>query len=198
MLTWEIALPLMTLAFVLTITPGPNNVLLLASGLAFGFRRTGRQMAGIVTGVFLQIVLVGAGLGALFARFPHSQLLLKCAGSLYMAWLAAKLWRAGRAEAVTLARPIGFREATAFQFLNPKVWLMATTVVSAFVPPGGHYAARLASVGLLYCATAFPCICVWAACGEALRRWVQDPVALRRLNRAMAVLALATVLLFWL
>lgn len=198
MLTLDMVLALMMFAFVITITPGPNNVLLLASGLTFGMRRTGWQMAGILTGVLLQITLVGGGLGMLFIREPGAQVALKVAGSLYMLWLATKLWRAGELQASTVARPIRFHEATLFQFLNPKTWLMATTVISAFVPPGEHYAERVIAAGLIFNAVALPCITVWAASGEALRRWVQNPVALRRINRFMAVLAVGTVLLFWL
>lgn len=193
----DTTLALMIFAFVMAITPGPNNVLLLASGLAFGMRRTGWHMAGILTGVLLQIGLVGAGLGVLFAREPNAQIALTIVGSLYMLWLARKLWQSGRLQAVTVARPIRFHEAALFQFLNPKTWLMATTVISAFVPPGEHYAERVVAAGLLFSAIALPCIGLWAASGEALRRWIQSPVALQRINRAMAVLATATVSLFW-
>jgi threonine/homoserine/homoserine lactone efflux protein len=187
----------MVFAFVMTITPGPNNVLLLASGLAFGVRRTGWHMAGILVGVLLLIGLVGSGLGVLFAREPNAQIALMIAGSLYMLWLAGKLWRAGELQAATVVRPIRFHEAAMFQLLNPKTWLMATTVISVFVPPGEHYAERVVAAGLLFNAVALPCISLWAASGEALRRWIQSPVALQRINRAMAVLAAATVFLFW-
>lgn len=197
MLTLDTALALMVFAFVMSITPGPNNVLLLASGLAFGMRRTAWQVAGILAGVLLQISLVGAGLGVLFAKQPNAQLALMLAGSLYMLWLASKLWRAGTTQAATVARPIRFHEAAMFQFLNPKAWLMATTAISAFVPPGEHYAQRVAAAGLLFNTVALPCITLWAASGEALRRWIQNPLALQRINRAMAVLATATVFLFW-
>lgn len=190
-------IPLMVYASVMTITPGPNNVLLLASGLAFGFRRTGWHIAGILVGLFLMIALVGAGLGAAFARFPESQVFLKLAGSAYMVWLADKIWLAAGTDAVNLARPIRFGEAVVFQFLNPKVWLMGMTVISAFVPSGGNHALRVALLGALYCATAFPCICVWVLGGDALRRWIHDPVARKWVNRIMALMALATVLLFW-
>lgn len=197
MFSLDIALALMLFAFVMTITPGPNNVLLLASGLTFGLRRTGWQMAGILTGVQLQIGVVGAGLGVLFAQEPKAQLGLTVAGSLYMLWLAAKLWRAGELQATMVARPIRFHEAALFQFLNPKTWLMATTVISAFVPAGEHYAERVVAAGLLFNVVALPCIGLWAASGEALRRWVQDPLALQRINRTMAVLAIGTAALFW-
>ena len=197
MFTLEDALMLIMFAIVMTTTPGPNNVLLLASGVTFGVLRTGWHVAGILAGVFLQIGLVGAGLGAIFSREPGIQVALKFAGSLYMVWLAHRLWRASSVQSAVVMRPIRFFEAAGFQFLNPKAWLMATTVISVFVAPGDHYAARVVTSGLIFCATALPCIVLWAASGEVLRRWVRDSAALKRMNRAMALLALATVLLLW-
>lgn len=197
MLTFDVMLALMFFAFVMTITPGPNNVLLLASGLAFGVRRTGWHMAGILAGVLLQIAVVGAGLGMLFAREPRAQTALMIAGSLYMLWLARRLWLASSLQGGNAARPIRFHEAALFQFLNPKTWLMATTVVAVFVPPGDHYAQRVAVAGMLFNLVALPCIALWAVSGEALGRWIHDPVALQRINRLMAVLTMATVIMFW-
>ena len=88
---WALAL----YSMVMTFTPGPNNLLLLSSGLSFGLSRTARHMTGIMTGVMLQICLVGAGLGVLFARFPELQTVLKFVGTIYMLWLAWRLWNAG-------------------------------------------------------------------------------------------------------
>lgn len=190
---------LMAYAFVMTITPGPNNVLLLASGLAFGLRRTTGHIAGILAGTQLQIGLVGAGLGVLFTSQPVLQEILKLAGSVYMLWLTRQLWHAGEARTtVAPARPVRFHEAAAFQFVNPKTWLMATTMIAAFVPPGEHYAARVAASGLVFAAVALPCIGLWAGSGEALRAGIRNPVTLQRINRVMAMLAATTVLLFWL
>ena len=197
MLTLDIPLALTAYAFVMAITPGPNNVLLLASGLTFGLHRTIWHLAGILIGMVMQIVLVGAGLGVLFAREPVVQVVLKLTGSVYMLWLTRQLWRAGALQSVASTRPIRFHEAATFQFVNPKAWLMATTVIAAFVPPGEHYAERVVMTGFVFAAVALPCISLWAASGGVLRVWVQDPATLQRINRALAVLAATTVILFW-
>lgn len=196
-MTLDLILALALFAFLMTITPGPNNVLLLASGLSFGIKRTGWQISGILTGVMLQICLVGAGLGVVFAQEPRLQTALTLAGSLYMFWLAKKLWQAGKLQTAPVARPIRFYEAVIFQFLNPKTWLMAVTVISVFVPAGENYAMRVAGAGLIFNLVALPCICLWAVSGEMLRRWIENPLALQRVNRTMAVLACAMVLFFW-
>lgn len=189
---------LMAYAFVMSVTPGPNNVLLLASGLRFGLRRTSGHMAGILAGTLAMIGFIGAGLGALFAHEPFAQTLLKLAGSVYMLWLARQLWRSSAVRMTALTQPIGFRDAAVFQFVNPKVWLMATSVIAVFVPAGAHYAERVASAALVFGAVALPCIALWAASGDVLRRCIHNPVALRRINRTLALLAAATLLLFWL
>lgn len=194
----DVQLALLVYAFVMTITPGPNNVLLLASGLAFGMRRTGWHLAGVIAGTGLMIVLVGAGLGVLFVALPSAQTILKFAGSCYMIWLARQLWHAGTLKTVSAQHPIRFFEAAVFQIVNPKVWLMATTVITAFVPGGEHYAERVVTAALIFVSVAAPCISLWAASGSLLRAWIYNPVALRRVNRVMAGIAAATVLLFWL
>ncbi|WP_303784167.1 LysE family translocator [Azovibrio restrictus] len=193
----EILWALATYAFVMTITPGPNNLLLLSSGLTFGLSRTGRHMAGILSGVLLQICVTGAGLGILFARFPDLQTVLKLAGTLYMLWLAERLWRASEPRDPTLARPIGFGAAMLFQFVNPKSWIMATTVITAFVPAGEAYAGRVLTAGLIFTGVALPCVSIWAASGAWLRSLVRDTVARQRINRSMAALSALTAILFW-
>lgn len=190
---WALAL----YSMVMTLTPGPNNLLLLSTGLTFGLYRTSRHMAGILCGVLLQICLTGAGLGILFTRFPEIQTALKLAGTLYMLWLARQLWRASEISASTTLRPIGFVEAMAFQFVNPKTWVMATTVIAAFVPSGEDYAARVLWAALMFTGVALPCISVWAASGALLRSLVHDAVKRRWVNRTMAVLSALTAGLFW-
>lgn len=157
---------------VMTITPGPNN-LLLSSGLTFGLTRTGWHMAGILCGVLLQIGVTSAGLAVLFTRFPHLQTALKLVGTLYMLWLTRRLWNAGELRATNTARPIGFGAAMVFQFANPKAWVMASTVIAAFVPAGKAYPERVVTAGLIFTAVALPCMAVWAASGAWLRPAVQ-------------------------
>src|SRR5690606_29046428 len=189
---------LMTFTVVMTITPGPNNLLLLSSGLNFGLYRTSRHMLGILSGVLLQIYITGAGLGALFSLFPEIQLALKLTGSLYMIWLAGRLWRAGELHATSAAHPIGFTEALLFQFVNPKAWIMATTVIAAFVPAGQQYVDCVVVAGVVFTSVAVPCIFVWAASGAALRSCIQSAAVMLRVNRSMASLSVLTAMLFWL
>ncbi|MDX9742025.1 MAG: LysE family translocator [Gammaproteobacteria bacterium] len=197
MTSMEVLSALALYSMVMTLTPGPNNLLLLSSGLSFGLSRTGRHMAGILSGVMLQICLVGAGLGALFARFPELQTVLKVAGTIYMLWLAHRLWSASAIRSVESARPIGFFEAMTFQFVNPKTWVMATTVIAAFVPAGDDYAGRVVVAGLVFTVAALPGISIWAASGAWLRSLVHDAVSRQRLNRVMATLSALTAILFW-
>lgn len=188
---------LITYAFVMSITPGPNNVMLMSSGLIFGLKRTWPHLLGVLTGVLTQIYLTGAGLGALFSVEPRYQFVLKLAGSIYLLWLAAQLWNAAALEETEVGRPIRFLQAWTFQFVNPKAWLMSITVAATFLTPGDGYGLRLLLVNLVFATIGLPCIVVWAAFGASLRPYLHNPVIARRANRAMALLAAFTVLLFW-
>lgn len=193
----ESLLALIAYSVVMTITPGPNNVLLLSSGLRFGFRRTRHHVAGIIFGTLMMIGLVGAGLGELFTQMPSMQIALKLIGSAYMLWLARRLWLTSELQGKEVITPISFVEAALFQPANPKVWLMAITVNAAFVPAGDQYAERVVVAALVFGATAIPCISLWAAGGAGLRTWIHSPIILRRVNRAMATISVATLFLFW-
>ncbi|ACE85186.1 LysE family translocator [Cellvibrio japonicus] len=190
-------LMLVSYATVMSITPGPNNLLLMSSGLLFGLRRTGWHMAGITLGVVALIGSVGAGLGVLFAWEPRLQWVLKILGSLYMLWLAARLWHTDNLGEVAAVSPVRFWEAWGFQFINPKAWLMATTVVAVFVPDGQGYWWRLLQVSAIFGVVGAPCIFVWAASGAGLRAWLGSPCVLLWVNRVMAALAAMTAGLFW-
>lgn len=185
-------------AFVMSITPGPNNLMLTTSGLVFGLKRTWPHLLGIPVGVALQLAAVGAGLGAVFAVEPAIQVALKLAGTVYLTWLAYKLWRAAEMREADIAKPITFLQAAAFQFANPKAWLIAVTVIAAFVAPGDGYAMRLALVCGMFAAVGTPCMLVWAAFGAGLRRFLEEPAKLLLVNRTMAALAAVTAGLFWL
>lgn len=189
---------LVTYAFVMSITPGPNNMLLASSGLAFGLSRTWPHILGIPAGVIVQLMLVGGGLGTLFAVEPRVQLVLKAVGTAYLFWLAAKLWRTDTVSDASAAKPISFWQALAFQFINPKSWLIALTAVSAFLHPQSNSVLQLIIICLTFALIGTPCMVVWAAMGATLRRRLSDPTKIRRLNRVLAALAGATGLMFWL
>ncbi|OSQ35967.1 LysE family translocator [Thalassospira mesophila] len=184
-------------AFVMSITPGPNNVMLTSSGLLFGIRRTVPHILGIPFGVTLQLCLTGAGLGAVFAVEPRLQLVLKICGTFYLLWLAVKLWRAGELKEPGAARPISFLQAAAFQFINPKAWLIAITVIATFISPGDHYWLQIALGCLVFTITGVPSMAVWAIFGSALKSILHDRKKLRLINRTMAGIAALTAALFW-
>jgi len=188
---------LVSYAFVMTITPGPNNLLLMSSGLLFGLRRTAHHLLGVVAGMAAQICAVGAGLGALFAWEPRLQLLVKLVGSGYMLWLSSRLWRSGAWQAAQVSQPFRFWQALVFQFVNPKAWLMATTVVAVFTPAGDHFTTRLLATSLVFVSIGLPCSGSWAVFGAGLRTWLRDPATMQRINRVMALLCASTIILFW-
>jgi len=180
-------------AFVSSITPGPNNTMLLASGANFGVRRTVPHMMGVWLGFTFLIVCCGLGLGALFAAFPPLHTALKVVGGLYLLWLAWKVARAsGVGGAPAGARPMTFVEAAAFQWVNPKAWTMGLGAVATYAPQG-RFAAGLAAVAAVFFIVNLPCIALWAALGATVRRLLARPRALKAFNWTMALLLVASL-----
>lgn len=180
-------------AFVSSVTPGPNNMMLLASGVNFGFRRTVPHMLGIGFGFASLLLGVGFGLGARLTAVPALHLALKLAGGAYLLHLA---WRIASsrtlAEAGSATRPMSFGEAAAFQWINPKAWVMAVTAMAIYTSPEAPV------LSVLLVATAFalvnvPSVSVWAGFGTALRGWLSDPGRLRWFNVTMGLLLAATL-----
>ena len=191
MIDW-FALGIYTL--VMSITPGPNNIMLLASGARFGLRRTLPHLFGVNAGFTIQTVAVCAGLGAVLEWMPGLQTWLTWAGVAFMGWLALKLLSAGPVGSASAARPISVVEAMLFQLINPKAWVIALTTASVFMPKSGDFILALAGVTVVLVSINLPCIAVWAAGGSAMRGWLED--ARRRLafNITMAVLLALTAL----
>jgi threonine/homoserine/homoserine lactone efflux protein len=169
-MSYETFLALLVYAFVTSITPGPNNFMLLASGVNFGFVRTIPHMCGIGFGFFTLLLGVGFGLGALLTALPQLHLALKALGGaylLYLAWKIAtsrKMGDGGDAK----VRPMSFIEASLFQWINPKAWVMAVTAMALYQDPQNPYWSVLA-IGLVFGLTNFPTVSTWAAFGMALR-----------------------------
>jgi threonine/homoserine/homoserine lactone efflux protein len=186
-MTYDLFLALLGFAFVTSVTPGPNNMMLLASGVNFGLRRTVPHMLGISLGHALMVFLVGLGLASMFKAWPTALTLLKLASVAYMLWLAWKIAQAGApGEGRGSAQPMTFLQAAAFQWVNPKAWAMALGAVAAYVPnPSiGAYAV----VAVVFAAVNLPSVTIWAAAGQAVRRWLEGPGRLRVFNWTMAVL----------
>ncbi|MCS4294197.1 threonine/homoserine/homoserine lactone efflux protein [Comamonas sp. BIGb0152] len=186
--TSAFVLPLALFAFVSSVTPGPNNVMLTASGASFGYRRTVPHMLGISLGVVAMLLLVGLGLGVAFEREPRLYTWLKYLGAAYLLWLAWKIARAGQAGAgQTGAQPLGFWQAAAFQWVNPKAWIMAIGIVATYTPRDG-YAANLLLAALVLGLVNYPSVSVWTLFGSAVGRALRTPQALQRFNWCMAAL----------
>lgn len=180
---------LIAYAFVTSITPGPNNLMLLASGVNFGFRRTIPHMLGIGIGFTVLLLCVGLGLGALLTAFPQLHTALKLAGGAYLLYLAWRIAMSGGPGQGRQAkgRPMRFLEAAAFQWVNPKAWVMAVSAMAIYTDPKSPFVSVLI-VSLAFGAVNLPSVSSWAGFGMALRGFLADPVRLRWFNIVMAVL----------
>jgi threonine/homoserine/homoserine lactone efflux protein len=192
-MTIEIFLTLLVFAFVTSITPGPNNLMLLASGVNFGFKRSIPHTLGIGSGFFSLLLGVGLGLGALIQTFPLLYTILKVAGGAYLAYLAYKIAISrSLSEVDGKARPMTFLEAAAFQWVNPKAWVMAVTAMATYTSPDAYFATVLI-VSIAFALVNIPSVSSWAAFGQMMRGWLTDPVRLKWFNISMAILLVASL-----
>ena len=189
----ETFLALLLFALTTSITPGPNNMMLFASGVNFGFRRTIPHMFGIGAGFLSLLIAVGLGLGALLHSVPLLYTALKFAGGAYLLWIAYKIASSrSLSEGRTGARPMTFLAAAAFQWVNPKAWVMAVTAMATYTNPD-QYFATVMLVGFAFAAVNMPSVSTWAGFGSALRDWLSVPVRLKWFNITMAVLLVASL-----
>ena len=184
-------LPLLTYVATMSVTPGPNNLMLAASGVNFGFRRTVPHMLGISIGHGIQVAIVAGLLAWVMAWLNDMRLGLVLAGCAYLLWLAWRQAEAGQPGGGKSAQPLGFVGAALFQWVNPKAWMMVLNAAILFLPRGGGWGAAL-SLALVCTLVNFPCIALWAVVGDRLRFRLRDPRALRVFNYAMALLLAAT------
>jgi len=180
-------------ALVSSITPGPNNFMLLSSGVNFGFRRTIPHMLGIAGGFFSLLLGVGLGLGTLLKAFPALELTLKVLGGAYLLFLAYRTAMSRKVASVEdAAKPMTFFEAAMFQWVNPKAWVMAVTAMAVFTSASMPYLSVLI-VALMFTVVNLPSVSIWTGFGTSLRQWLSDPTRLKWFNIAMGVLLALTV-----
>lgn len=195
----ESLLPLALFAFVSSITPGPNNIMLTSSGILFGFLRSIPHMLGITVGFGAMLALCAAGIGSLVLAVPAIHVVLKVIGSAYLVYLAWQLrGMAFRPEEQSHARPMSFAGAALFQFANPKAWVMAVTGASAFLPLLQPAWLAVAVFCIVFCAVNLPCIGLWAGTGAVLRRYLSQPRWQRLFCGIMVVLTLYSAVAIWL
>ena len=191
-MTHDLFLALLGFAFVTSVTPGPNNMMLLASGVNFGLRRTLPHMLGITCGHSLMVFLVGLGIAGVFTAWPPALTGLKLLSVAYMLWLAWKIAHsAAPGEGRAKAQPMTFLQAAAFQWVNPKAWAMALGAVSAYVAEPSPLA--YAAVAGVFSLVNLPSVSVWAGAGQAVRRWLEGPGRLKAFNWTMAALLVVSL-----
>ncbi len=174
----EIFLPLVSYAFVTSITPGPNNIMLAASGVTFGFIRTIPHILGIPLGFGIQLMLCATGLGALLVSIPELNLGLKIIGSIYLiylAWLLRSNVIGNSKGEATKSEPMSLLNAALFQFANPKAWIMAITGVSVFIPTLESFSLSVLMLTITFCTINLFCISLWALMGASLKKSLKDP-----------------------
>jgi threonine/homoserine/homoserine lactone efflux protein len=194
MLETNLLLALIVFAFVSSATPGPNNLMLLASGTNFGFARTIPHMLGVSIGFMAMVIIVGLGLAQFFEAFPIFRMILKWGSVGYLTYLAWKIATAGApsAETAAQAKPMTFLGACAFQWINPKAWTMAFGTISAYIPASSPVAGLMIAA-LVFGVINLPVVSGWALMGVQVRKLLQNPKALRTFNITAAVLLLASL-----
>ncbi len=191
-----VVMPMAAFTLAGTMTPGPNNVMLAASGANFGFRRTTQHMIGVGAGAGASFLLfvVALGMGAVFAALPALQLAIKIAGATFLIYLA---WRIATAVPAThdgdRGKPLSFLEAFGFQFANPKAWTITAGAASTFMPPSISAASGAAVLAATFAIVAIPSIVLWTAFGVGIGRLLTTARAHRIFNGAMALLLVAAV-----
>lgn len=193
-MTFEILVALIGFAFASSITPGPNNLMLMASGANYGLRRTVPHMLGISLGHAFMVAMVGIVLLQVFETYPVLNNVLKVLSGTYMLWLAWKIANAVPPEATDVTgKPFTFLQAAAFQWVNPKAWFMAITAISAYAPQDRGIVLGSVLVAVIFAAVNLPSVTVWAWIGVQVRRWLGTARRLRVFNIAMAVLLVVSL-----
>jgi threonine/homoserine/homoserine lactone efflux protein len=189
----ETFLAMVSFAFVMAFTPGPNNVMLTASGVNFGLARTTPHMVGVVIGYAVLLCAAGAGVGSLIVAFPAIQTVLKIVGAAYMLWLAWKVANAGKtSEEGGEGRPLTFLQAAAFQWINPKGLIIAFGAVALYVHP--ETAVRdFAIMLVVFTLATLGSTITWAGFGVALRKVLRNERHARIFNVVMALLLVASI-----
>lgn len=190
----DLAAALVTFCAVTLITPGPNNVMLMTSGLNFGFQRAQPHLWGVSLGFGVMVLAVGLGLGVVFEAYPVVYTILKYAGAAYLLYLAWAIATSGPVEESEAAagHPITFLQAAAFQWVNPKGWVMAVGAISAYANVA-TFPFNVLLIAFLFGALGILSSVAWVLFGQTLRRVLRNPGAVRAFNIVMALALVASL-----
>jgi threonine/homoserine/homoserine lactone efflux protein len=191
----ELFISFMIFGIIAAVTPGPNNVMLTTTGLNFGVRRGIPHLLGICIGFPVMLALIGLGFGSLFQLFPLLHEIIKVVGVLYLVYLAWKIASTrGGADGKTPSKPIGFWQSAAFQWINPKAWVMGSSALAAYTTLDDSFLLQVAIISISFGLITLPCAGIWLVFGAGLQRYLKDPVHRRTFNIAMALLLIASIL----
>jgi len=186
---------LISFYFVMYVTPGPNNAMVLASGIKFGFLKTIPHMSGITIGHVLQTIVVCLGLGKIFQMFPEIQDFLKIICALYLLYLGYKIIGSFSKIKDDGSRPLKFYEASLFQLVNPKAWTISTMVASGFLPKDERLIISISFISITALIICPLSISVWAAFGSGIRNLVKNNKKKASVEYFLAILLLITAIM---
>lgn len=184
----------LVLAIIMSVTPGPNNLMVLFSSVRFGARKTLGHISGASAGSALMLLLVGLGLHEIFTLFPYIQVVMKYSGATYILYLSWKiLASSGKVQTANSTQPMRFIGAALFQLINPKSWIMASVAISTCLPAVFSFV-DIAFYTVLFAVVSFPCVGIWAWSGEMIKHYLMDARLVRRFNQSCAgMLALSAL-----
>ena len=192
MVNFDILFALISFYFVMYVTPGPNNAMVLTSGIKFGFFKSIPHMSGITIGHVLQLILVCFGLGKIFQIFPQLQNILKILCSLYLLYLGYRIIGSFSKIKVDDGRPLKFYEAELFQIVNPKAWTISSMAASGFLPKDGNLIVSIIFISIVALIICPLSISPWAAFGSAIRNIVKNNKIKALIEYFLAILLLIT------
>ena len=195
MISLQLFIALASFYFVMFVTPGPNNAMLTASGIKFGFKRTLPHLIGIPCGHVVQISLVCLGLGKIFMMYPHIQEVLKYVCAAYLLYLGYKIIGSFSEHQKDSSRPLKLYEAALFQFVNPKAWTVAIMVASGFFPKDEILIIAILFSSLTAAIVCFPSICLWALFGSSIRLMIKNTKMKKVVEFLLAFLLLVTAII---
>jgi len=193
----ELYIAILVFAISTTITPGPNNIMIMSSGLNFGLKRSLPHLMGICLGFPLMVAGVGLGFGAIFERFPVIHEVIKVLGVLYLIYLAYLVATSAPKSLdnnTSETKPLTFIQAALFQWINPKAWVMATGAVAAYTTQDASIMLQVMFISLAFLIAGVPCVGMWLVCGTWLKRFLKEVKYQRLFNLTMALLLIVSIL----
>lgn len=195
--TFAMIISIATFTLTTSVTPGPNNIMVLSSGLTFGYKRSMPHMFGIILGYPFMIVLIGLGMGIVFEKFPIVLTILKYVGISYLLWMAYKIANntsTYEAEDAKDSKPFTFIQGVLFQWVNPKAWIVGITAISVYITSNEDSLFQVLTIAFLYLLSAIVSTNTWVLGGVLLKKFIKDARGIKIFNMSLALLLVLSVI----